>query len=197
MADAAPTEVTRILRRLGDDGVSGGERLAGTDRLLELVYAELRRIASRIMARERVEHTLQPTALVHEAYLRLVGGAELASNDRVHFLSTAARAMRHVLIDHARRRAAGKRGSGAQRVTLDDDVMLGSDPGVELLDLHRALDKLAEQDERVARVVEMRVFGGMTVKEVAHALGVSERTTNDDWAMARLWLARELGETPT
>ncbi len=196
MSGAVPTEVTQLLHRIGDERISSGERSAETDRLLELVYAELRRIASRIMARERVDHTLQPTALVHEAYLRLVGGADLAWNDRVHFMSTAARAMRHILIDHARRREADKRGGGAQRVTLEEDVMLGSDPDLELLDLHRALEKLAEQDERGARVVEMRVFGGMTVKEVAHALGVSERTTNDDWAMARMWLARELGEPP-
>jgi len=196
MSGAVPTEVTQLLHRIGDERISSGERSAETDRLLELVYAELRRIASRIMARERVDHTLQPAALVHEAYLRLVGGADLAWNDRVHFMSTAARAMRHILIDHARRREADKRGGGAQRVTLEEDVMLGSEPDLELLDLHRALEKLAEQDERGARVVEMRVFGGMTVKEVAHALGVSERTTNDDWAMARMWLARELGEPP-
>ena len=196
MADPAPTEVTQLLHRIGDERIPTGERSAGTDRLLELVYAELRRIASRIMSRERVDHTLQPTALVHEAYIRLIGGADLAWNDRAHFLSTAARAMRHVLIDHARRRDAEKRGGGGQRVTLEDDVMLGPDPDLELLDLHRVLDKLAGQDERAARVVEMRVFGGMTVKEVAHVLGVSERTTNDDWAMARMWLARELSETP-
>lgn len=196
MGDPAPTEVTRLLNRIGDEGISSGERSTETNRLLELVYAELRRIASRIMARERVEHTLQPTALVHEAYIRLIGGVDLAWNDRVHFLSTAARAMRHVLIDHARRRDAEKRGGGGQRVTLEEGVMLGSDPELELLDLHRVLDKLAGQDERAARVVEMRVFGGMTVKEVAHVLGVSERTTNDDWAMARMWLARELSQTP-
>jgi RNA polymerase sigma factor (TIGR02999 family) len=192
MADPASNEVTRLLHRIGDQRIPSGERSAGTDRLLELVYGELRRIASRFMSRERADHTLQPTALVHEAYIRLIGGADLAWNDRVHFLSTAARAMRRILIDHARRRDAEKRGGGGQRVTLEDDIMLGPDPDLELLDLHRVLDKLAGQDGRAARVVEMRVFGGMTVKEVAHALGVSERTTTDDWAMARLWLAREL-----
>jgi RNA polymerase sigma-70 factor (ECF subfamily) len=194
MADPAPTEVTQLLHRIGDHGISIGERSAGADRLLELVYAELRRIASRIMSRERADHTLQPTALVHEAYLRLIGGSALAWNDRAHFMSIAARAMRHVLIDHARRRDAEKRGGGAQRVTLEEGVLFGHDPEMELLDLHRALEKLAREDERVARVVEMRVFGGMTVKEVAHVLGISERTAHDDWAMARMWLARELKE---
>ena len=139
--------------------------------LLPLVYEELHRIAARAMRRERSDHTLQPTALVHEAYVRLVRGSEVDWQDRAHFLGIAAHVMRQVLVDHAR--------------TKGDDQL-------ELLDLHHALERFAQVDERAARVAELRLFAGATVPEVAEALGVSKRTVDVDWAAARMWLTREL-----
>lgn len=163
-----------------------------SERLLALVYEELRRTANALMARERVGHTLQPTALVHEAYLRLVHQDEVMWTDRAHFLGIAARSMRQILVDHARVRSAEKRGGGLQRVTLDDGLLSDTDEELELLLLDDALEKLAQLDERASKVAEMRLFGGMTVDETAHALAVSKRTVDGDWQTARLWLSREL-----
>lgn len=181
----APTrsEVTRLLQDL-DAG--------GRDRLLDLLYDELRRTAGRLMARERVEHTLQPTALVHEAWLRLGDVDRLQWTDRAHFLGIAARCMRQVLVDHARAKAAAKRGGGRHQVTLDEGMLVGDGRALELLALDQAMARLAEVDARAAGVAERRIFAGMTVDEVAHDLGVSPRTVDGDWAMARLWLTREL-----
>lgn len=189
MSKPSPSQVTRILRSLQDEGTDKSEV---TERLLALVYDELRQIAARIMSRERVNHTLQPTALVHEVYLKLVDQNAVAWNDRAHFLGIAARAMRQILVDHARGKGAAKRGSGWQQVTLDEELTPMASSEIELLDLNDALDKLTAVDERAGRVAELRLFGGMTVKETAHVLGVSRRTVDDDWAMARLWLSREM-----
>lgn len=159
-------------------------------RLFDAVYQELRLLAGALLGRRN--DSLNPTALVHEAYLRLSAGAEVAWENRAHFLGIAARAMRQVLVDHARARAAAKRGGGLRRVTLDSKLGIGSEPEMDFLDLHRALEQLAKMDGRTSQVVELRVFGGLTMKEVALVLGVSKRTADGDWAMARLWLAREL-----
>lgn len=180
-------DVTRILLDARDPDVAGV-----TERLAEALYPELRRLAASLMRRERQAHTLQPTAVVGEAYLRLVDQDRVEWKDRAHFMGIAARVMRQVLVDHARRHRAAKRGVGMQRVTLGEDVGVVS-PVVDLLVLDETLTRLAALDERGARVVEMRVFGGLTVEETAEALRVSRRTVDKDWAIARMWLARELG----
>lgn len=161
------------------------------DRLLPLVYRHLRRLAASQMKRERADHTLQPTALVHEAYLKLVD-QHLSWKDRGHFYGVAARAMRQVLVDHARRRAAGKRGGGAQRVAIEvADV--GVPPRViDLLALDRSLEALAALDERQARLVELRLFAGLTVQESAEAVGCSSATASRDYRHAEAWLRRQM-----
>lgn len=175
-------EVTRLL-----EAVDAGEEGA-LDRLLPLLYNELRAIAARQLRRERSGHTLQPTALVHEAYLKLVGG-ELSASSRAHLLAIAARAMRQVLVDHARRRTAAKRGGEHSPTTLTDgSASIELDPE-GLLALDRALDEL---EARQRQVVECRFFGGMEETEIARALGVSERTVRRDWVKARAWLYRAL-----
>lgn len=182
----APSE--ELIRQLGD-----GESRAAED-LLPLVYDDLRAAAAAMLRQERPGHTLQPTALVHEAFLRLAGTSQPAWTSRAHFRAIAARVMRQVLVDHARRRDAARHGGDVRRVTLDgvadaSPIALGE---VDVLDLHAALDKLGALSSRQARVVEMRVFGGLTVSEAAHVLGVGTTTVDDDWAIARAWLAREL-----
>ncbi|MFO7587727.1 MAG: sigma-70 family RNA polymerase sigma factor [Gemmatimonadota bacterium] len=175
-------EVTVLLRAARD-----GDR-AALDRLLPLLYEDLRAVAEREMRREASGHTLQPTALVHEAYLRLTGAAESAA-DRAHFLAIAARAMRQVLVDHARRRSAAKRGGGMAPTTLTDGIGGGPLDAEEILALDRALETL---EPRQRRVVECRFFAGMEETEIAAALDLSERTVRRDWAKARAWLYREL-----
>jgi len=186
---AEPGDVTVLLARARE-----GDAGAAT-RLLPLVYDQLRALAASYMRRERPDHTLQPTALVHEAFLKLVGvGGAAAARDRTHFLALAARAMRQILVDHVRARRCEKRGGGLDRVTLEDTLgVTGSDGSrLDLLDLDRALDRLAELDERQSRMVELRFFAGLDGAEVAAALGLSERTVRADWRMARAWLKREL-----
>jgi len=171
--------------------MSAGDRSA-RGALLPLVYADLRAQAEAYFRSQRDNHTLQPTALVHEAYLRLMGNADLEWEGRSHFLAVAAMAMRNVLADHARRRRAEKRGGAWDRVTLTG---LGSDAGeraIDALDLDEALQALARIDERQARIVELRFYGGLTVEEVAHVLEVSSRTIALDWRMARAWLRNRL-----
>jgi RNA polymerase sigma factor (TIGR02999 family) len=146
------------------------------------------------MRGERPDHTLQPTALVHEAYCRLIDDSRVGWQDRAHFIGIAARAMRQVLVDHARRRAAAKRGGSWQRLTFNEKLGIAAVSETELLDLDGALRRLADLDERTARVVELRVFGGLTAEETGHVLGVSRSTVQRDWDMARMWLARELGK---
>lgn len=185
--------VTLLLNRL-----QAGDAHA-TNELFPLVYDELRELASSFLARERVGHTLQPTALVHEAYVRLVGPGESTWQNRAHFFGAAARAIRRILTDHARARDSLKRGGGAHRLSLDDvgDVMddrTAPDPGVDLVALDSALTKLAQLDEQKARVVELRFFAGLTAEQAALALGVSPSTVARDWQFARLWLKRELSQ---
>jgi len=162
------------------------------DALLPLVYDELRRVAAHYMKRERTGHTLQPTALVNEAYLRLIDARHVHWQNRAHFLAMAARLMRRILIDAARARGYEKRGGGAPVVSLDDDVVVTTEPGEDLVALDDALTALANVDARKSQVVEMRFFGGLTLDETAEALHVSRDTVKRDWTMAKLWLLREL-----
>lgn len=167
---------------------------AATERLLPIVYEELRRMAHRQLRSERSDHTLNTTGLVHEAYLRLATPHGLQWADRAHFFAVAARAMRRVLIDHARRYHADKRPGSRQRVPLDEANLALDDRAEGLLALDEALDRLARLDERQSRVVECRFFGGMTEEETAAALGVTTRTVRRDWVKAKGWLFQELYE---
>jgi RNA polymerase sigma factor (TIGR02999 family) len=163
--------------------------------VLERVYDELRRVASGLMRRERADHTLSPTAVVHEAVIRLLGEAVFdKAADRRYLFASAARAMREVLIDHARWRAAARRGGGRRRVPLDAAAAYFHEQRLDPVAVHEALDRLAERDERQAQVMTLRYFGGMTVPEVAAALGVSVATVERDWRLARAWLVGQLGE---
>jgi RNA polymerase sigma factor (TIGR02999 family) len=163
-----------------------------SDELLELVYDDLKEVAARQLSRESNANTLQPTSLVNEAYMRLVESAPVNWNGRTHFLAILARAMRQVLVDHARRRNAEKRGGDREHTTLDSRIIDDHESNVEILDLHRALEKLSGLDAILGRLVELRFFGGLTVDETAEVLGVSPRKAAKDWAAARLWLGREL-----
>lgn len=162
------------------------------EQLLPVVYAELRRIAAAFLRSERPGHTLQPTALVHEAFLRLAGGKTPAARSRAQFVGLAARTMRHILVDHARRRKALKRGGGASALTLDLSGLTDATQAVEVEELDRVLAALARVSERQARVVELRYFGGFSIEETGEALGISPMTVKRDWAFARAWLYREL-----
>jgi RNA polymerase sigma factor (TIGR02999 family) len=164
-----------------------------TEKLVPLLYGELRRMAAGLMARERRAATLQPTALVHEAYLRLLGGGpEEEWQSRAHFLGAAAQAMRRILVEHARRRARLKRGGGRERVTLTDGALRYEARPEEMLALDAALRELQARDAAMARVVELRYFGGLTVEETAEVTGASVRTVHRLWAAARAWLHRAL-----
>lgn len=179
-------EVTQLL-----DKYRGGDR-AALDHLLPLVYKELKQIATRALRSEREGHTLQPTALVHEAYLRMVGSENVPWQNRAHFLGCAARVMRNILVDHARARIADKRGGDAQRVTLSEAFLQADRCDVDLVALDDALSALAAFDEEKGRIVEMRFFGGLTEEEIAEVLGVSERTVRRSWTLARAWLRRAM-----
>jgi RNA polymerase sigma factor (TIGR02999 family) len=178
--------VSRLLAECSD----GNQ--AAFNKLLPLVYDELHRLASAYMSRERGNHTLQTTALVNEAYLRLVDQQSAGWQDRAHFFALAARVMRQILIDHARSRARAKRGGGGQRVSLDEAAVLSAERASDLLALDEALRKLAAVDQRKSEVVELRFFGGMTIEETAEVLKVTPKTVMRDWNMARAWLYREL-----
>ena len=179
-------ELTGLLARWADGDT------AARDELLVVVYAELRQLADAYMRRERADHTLQPTALVHEAFLRLTNGVPVSWADRSHFFRVAARAMRRVLVDHGRSAGAAKRGSGQKNQLLDEQVVI---PGidVEILALDEALTHMGTLDERLLQVVELRYFTGLGVEEVAELLDVSSRTVKRDWRSARAWLLAELG----
>ena len=170
---------------------SGGNKEA-LDRLAPLVYQELHRIARSYMARERPNHTLQATALVNEAYVRLVDARQVTWQDRAHFFALCARAMREILIDHARVRDSAKRGGGQATIELDEGLVAGGSPEANLLELDDALKRLAELDPRKSQVVELRFFGGLNLEETAEALKVSTKTVQRDWDLARGWLYREL-----
>jgi RNA polymerase sigma factor (TIGR02999 family) len=168
-------------------------RAGDLDALMPLVYDELRGLAAAQMRRERAGHSLQPTALANEAYVKLVDTAKAGLEGRAHFFAVAARAMRQVLVDHARRRNAAKRGGEFQRITLSVAAPIGEEPLYDLLDLDAALAELARLDERKARVLELRFFAGMTMDEVGRVLGISGKTVEADWYMARAWLRNKLG----
>ena len=167
-------------------------REGAIDDLFRAVYGELRGLAGGYMAGQRADHTLQPTALVNEAYLKLLGGAGGSWEDRSHFLHTAARAMRQILVDHARTRGARKRGGDAVRVTLRETTHGTLDPGVEVLAVHEAMRTLESVDPRKATVVELRYFAGLDLEETAQVMGVNERTVRRLWDRARAWLYREM-----
>ncbi|HEX7251895.1 MAG TPA: sigma-70 family RNA polymerase sigma factor [Thermoanaerobaculia bacterium] len=183
----APGDVTRLLQLW-----SGGDRDA-LERLIPLVYGELRRLAGRYMKRERPNHTLEPTAVVHEAFLRLIEQKNVSWKNRAHFFGVAAQAMRRVLVDHARRHKADKRGGvGTCALTLAEPASPAGTQPVDLIALDLALSQLAAFDEEKARVVELRYFGGLTVEETAEVIGASPSTVRRDWKAARVWLHREL-----
>jgi RNA polymerase sigma factor (TIGR02999 family) len=170
-------------------------REGALDALMPLVYEELRRIANYYIRAERPGHTLQPTALVHEAYLRLIDQRTASYKSRIHFYSVAATLMRRIVVDHARRRNAEKRGGG-RVVSLDTGVDVAAQGSEDVVRVDEALEALALIDPRQARVVELRFFGGLSNEETAEVLGVSERTVKRDWTMARAWLHREIGSDP-
>ena len=168
-------------------------------RLLSAVYAELHHQAERAMRRESPEHTLQPTALVHETYLRLVDQHRVEWRNRAHFFGVAAQLMRRILVDHARGHLSAKRGGGMHRISLADDTLPASAAGdtdaADVLALHDAIERLAAFDANGARLIELRYFGGLTIEETAEALGISPATMKREWVVARAWLRRELGES--
>lgn len=181
------SEVTQILNQ-----IQQGQVAAAAD-LLPLVYAELRKLASHRLGKEKLGQTLQPTALVHEAYLRLVGDVDVKWDGRSHFFAAAAEAMRRILIENARRRQSLKRGGYVSLQPIaEDDAIIDFGDIDELLDLDAALTKLATDEPELARLVELRYFAGLSVEETAEALGVSARTVKRNWAFARAWLGREL-----
>jgi RNA polymerase sigma factor (TIGR02999 family) len=162
------------------------------DSLLPIVYQELRRLAASYLRRERPGQTLQPTALVHEAYLRLLKDRPERWQNRAHFCAIAAHSMRQILIERARARGAQKRGGGGPRVTLDEALVAGGEQSIDILALDHALERLHAIDAEQARLVELRFFGGLTVEETAEAMDISPATVKRHWAVARAWLAREL-----
>lgn len=183
---ATSSEVTRLLKRMG-----AGEPGAG-DALIPLIYSELRALAAGFLKAERPGHTLQPTALVHEAYLKLVDQRNADYRSRGHFMAVAAMVMRRILVNHAQARSAAKRGGGAKRIPLDDDVAGGDARSIDLIALDEALDRLGRRDCRKAKVVVQRFFAGMEMSQIAEHLGVSLATVKRDWEYARTWLAREV-----
>ena len=187
------TDVTRIL-----DAIEQGDAKAA-DELLPLVYEELRRLAAHKMSQEPPGQTLQATALVHEAYIRLVGSEAQDWKSRTHFFSAAAEAMRRILIDNARRKQGLKHGGRFQRVDLDDVKATVEDPSTSLIAMDEALTKLAQKDHGLAELVKLRYFAGLTLEQVAKIQGVSSRTARSHWAYARAWLHREItkGDEPT
>lgn len=194
LPDPASHEITQLLGRLGSDDASAAAAL------LPLVYDELRALAQSHFARQSPDHTLQATALVHEVYLKLAHGHSDRWKGRDHFFAVAAQAMRQVLVDHARRKRAEKRQGSGARIELDDAASLAAagssnaaKEACDVLDLEAALERLALLDERKARVVTLRFYGGLTNEAVAEVLGIARATVADDWAFARAWLAKELG----
>lgn len=187
VGDPLSHEISHLLKEW-----SAGDRRA-LDQLTPLVYEELRHQAARYLRRERPGHTLQTTALIHEAYLRLIDAKDVPWQGRAHFFAIAANLMRRILVEHARRRNADKRGGSHVRVQLDEALAVADETDVEVLAIDEALDRLAAIDPQQARVVELRFFSGLSVEETAAALGVSPKTVKRDWSVARAWLRREIG----
>ena len=183
----SPHDVTALLGEW-----SRGNRTA-LDHLLPLVYAELRRVAARRLRNERADHTLQPTALVHEVFIRLVDQRQVDWQNRAHFFGVAANVMRRILVDHARRHGASKRGEGVPCVSIDEAKEVAASDGMPVLALDQALARLEKIDADLVKIVELRAFGGLTIEEVAHVLSVSPSTAKRDWRTAKAWLNRELG----
>jgi RNA polymerase sigma factor (TIGR02999 family) len=184
--DSRQGDVTRLLLAW-----SGGEASA-MDELISVVYDQLRHVAERSLRSERTGHTLQATALVNEVYLRLVDQRHVRWQHRAHFFAVAATLMRRILVDHARRHRAAKRGGGAPTVTLDEAVIVAVEPTADFVSLDEALERLAAIDPRQARVVDLKFFGGLTIEETAEVLTVSPATVKNEWSLARAWLYREL-----
>ena len=180
------SDVTRIL-----NAIERGDAKA-TDELLPLVYEELRLLAAQKLSHEPAGQTLQATALVHEAYLRLVGEEPQGWNSRGHFFAAAAEAMRRILVERARRRQSAKRGASLQRVALDEAILPVDDPKEDILALNEALDRLAAEDDKLAEVVKLRYFAGLTLSQIAEVMGVTRRTVDRHWALGRAWLYQEL-----
>ena len=185
-----PTEATQILHAM-----SNGDR-SGTDRLIELVYEDFRNLAGKYMGRDTPGNTLQPTAVVHEAFIKLVGHEEVDWRGRSHFFAVGAVTMRRILVDHARKRSAKKRGGDRQRIRLTDELTISKNNDEDVLAIDEALTRLAEIDQRRSQIVELIFFGGLTHEEVAEVLGVTTRTVERQWASSRAWLGRELAEDP-
>jgi len=186
-----PEDITRVLHEL-----SAGEENAPA-RLMPLVYDELRRLAGRYLSRERLDHTLQPTALVHEAYLRLVDQTQVNWQNRAHFFGLAARIMRRILVDYARGHRADKRGGGLEKLSLDEALSFSKERDVDLIALDDALSDLAGLDPLQSRIVELRFFAGLTLEETAEVLGLSRSTVERDWIMAKAWLYTQLSNAVT
>jgi len=186
MAESSPNQMTQLLVAWSNGDESARERL------VPIVYDQLHHLARHYMRRERPGHTLQTTALVHEAYIRLVGAENLHWQNRAHFFAVSAQLMRRILIDIARQRLQLKHGGGALQVSLGDDLAVSAEPGVDFLALDEALSRLKELNPRQAEIVELRYFGGLKEEEIAEVLKVSLRTVQQDWRLARLWLYREL-----
>ncbi len=177
---------TQLLRNWQD-----GDQ-AARDQFLGIVYDELRRQAARYLRRERSDHTLQPTALVHEAYLQLIDQSSANWENRAHFFGAAARLMRRILVDHARAHQAEKRGKGEEKLSLDDAMEVPGKKDLNLLALNDALEELAHLDERQSQIVELRYFGGLSIEETATVIGISPATVKREWAMAKAWLQQQL-----
>ena len=189
LSDPVPSDVTQLLGQW-----SGGDGRA-LDELMPIVYDELRRLAYRQMAGERGDHTLQATALVNEAYLKLKDQRAARWQNRAQFFAVAAQMMRHILVDYARRHSRVRRGGGAQQVTLDDAMIVSPDKSDEMLAVNDALEKLEQFDKRRSQVAVMRFFAGLSVEEIAEALSISVETVTRDWRTARAWLRNELSTT--
>jgi RNA polymerase sigma factor (TIGR02999 family) len=185
--DQAPSHELTVLLR----GWTSGDRGA-LARIVELAYPELRKIARRCLRHERPGHTIQATALVHEAYLRVFDIGQVSWQDRTHFFAIIAKVMRRVLIEHARAQGCAKRGGGMRRVDFDDALTISAESDDEIVRLNEALEEMAKFDPRKAQVVEMRYFGGLTSSEVAFVLGISTRSADRDWSLAKAWLLREM-----
>jgi RNA polymerase sigma factor (TIGR02999 family) len=188
---ASSERVSKLLLNWGQGDQGAREAL------IPLVYDELSRLARRYLRRERPNHTLQSAALVNEAYLRLIRQEQPKWQNRAHFFGVAAQLMRHILVDHARNRAAAKRGAGAPRLTLDPDIALPQERDVDLIALDDALNQLAALDPQQSRLVELRFFGGLSIEETSVVLGVSPATVKREWATARAWLQREMRNKET